>query len=110
MVVFMHSDVRAARIRNQVIARFFGLAPCWNALDRALFQVQPYIVVEEISVRPHRPSETYTMERIIPLLVAFALVATSGCMSTHVVKNKARPHVEYDAATERHRQVEGQTA
>ena len=49
------------------------------------------------------------MGRIFPLLVAFGLMATSGCMSTHVVKNKARPHVEYDAATERHKQVEGHT-
>ena len=41
------------------------------------------------------------------LMVAFGLAVTSGCMSTHVVKNKAQRHVEYDPGTERHQEVEG---
>jgi hypothetical protein len=50
----------------------------------------------------------FEMNRISPFLVAVAMVATSGCISTHMVKNKAQPHAEYDPTTERHRLVDGQ--
>jgi hypothetical protein len=40
------------------------------------------------------------MKGIALLFVAVSLAFTTGCMSTHVVKNKARPHAEYGAEVE----------
>jgi len=36
------------------------------------------------------------MKRMIPLLWAVGSVFTSGCISTHVLKEKTRAHVEYN--------------
>jgi len=48
------------------------------------------------------------MNRIIAFFLAATMVATSGCISTHVVKHKAKAHTEYDPATDVHNSVEGQ--
>ena len=46
------------------------------------------------------------MKRIFPFFCC--LLATNGCISTHLVENKAKPHWEYDAETLENRQVDGQ--
>jgi len=48
------------------------------------------------------------MKRITPLLLTLGLLAATGCISTHVVKNKAQPHLEYDVESQRDRQMTGQ--
>ena len=48
------------------------------------------------------------MKRTIPFFLAVGLLATNGCISTHVVQNHAKPHLEYDAGDQQARQVEGQ--
>lgn len=47
------------------------------------------------------------MKRIIPLLWGIGLLLTSGCISTHLVRDKARPHYEYSAEEEKLREVDG---
>jgi hypothetical protein len=47
------------------------------------------------------------MKRITSLsLMIVALQATSGCISRHLVKNKAQPHLEY--SMDERREVDGQ--
>lgn len=41
------------------------------------------------------------------LLVAAGLLVTSGCLSTHLVKHKARPHLEYRVDGDKWEQVNG---
>jgi hypothetical protein len=39
--------------------------------------------------------------------LAGMLLLTSGCLTRHVVNNKAKPHLEFDPAQQQNRQVEG---
>ncbi len=48
------------------------------------------------------------MKRLSALLLSTGLLATSGCMSTHLVRDKAQPHVEYAQTDQQIREVEGQ--
>lgn len=50
------------------------------------------------------------MKLITPLFLVVGLLTTSGCISTHLVENKAKSHSEYDAETLENKQVEGQPA
>ncbi len=47
------------------------------------------------------------MLRIIPLLSALGLFLTSGCISLHVVKEKAQSHLEYSVAEDKWEPVNG---
>jgi hypothetical protein len=55
-----------------------------------------------------RRSETVT--RLAPTLLAISLLLTPGCISTHIVQNKAKPHQEYDPLEKANRPVEGRPA
>ncbi len=48
------------------------------------------------------------MKCVVSLLLGIALLATSGCISRHLVRDKAQAHVEYSLADGRAREVEGQ--
>src|SRR5437773_11827960 len=48
------------------------------------------------------------MKQIIPTLATVTLYATTGCISTQVVQNKARPHLEYNAENGQQRDAQGQ--
>ncbi len=48
------------------------------------------------------------MKRVVLLLLGIALLATSGCISSHLVRDKAQAHVEYSLAAGQAREVEGQ--
>jgi hypothetical protein len=48
------------------------------------------------------------VKRIIPIFLAVGLLATSGCISTYVVNNKAKTHWEYEVEGGHDRQVDGQ--
>ena len=43
----------------------------------------------------------------VPLVLGACLFFTSGCISTHLVKRKAKPHREFDVEQGRYNQVEG---
>ena len=47
------------------------------------------------------------MKRLIPFVLAAGLMSTTGCLSTHVVNNQARPHWECAPEEKYARQVEG---
>jgi hypothetical protein len=47
------------------------------------------------------------MKRMIPLLWGIGLLLTSGCISTHLVRDKAQPHFEYSAEQDKLREVDG---
>ena len=47
------------------------------------------------------------MKRIAPLLLAFGTLATTGCITSHLVKDKARTHLEYDLEADRMSEVPG---
>ena len=48
------------------------------------------------------------LKRVLALVLTVSLLGSSGCMSTHLVKNKARPHLEYDQSDQEMKEVEGQ--
>lgn len=48
------------------------------------------------------------MKAIRPLLLSLALLAATGCLTTHVVRDKARPHLEYHAADRQLREAPGE--
>jgi hypothetical protein len=48
------------------------------------------------------------MKRQLPILLTACLLATSGCISTNLVRNKAKPHTEYDPEEHREKPVDGQ--
>ena len=50
------------------------------------------------------------MKRLTPFILAGCLLATSGCISAHVVNKKAKPHVEYDEKKKETVEVAGQPA
>ena len=55
-----------------------------------------------------RARQRAEMKRLIPFSLAAGLLTTCGCISTHVVKSKAKPHWEYDPEGKNDRHVEGQ--
>ena len=50
------------------------------------------------------------MKRAIPVCLAVGLLAASGCVSTHLVNDKAKAHWEHDPEADVDRQVPGQPA
>ena len=57
-----------------------------------------------------RARRSRKIQQIAPLLLALSLLLTPGCISTHVVQKKAKPHQEYDPLTKENRPVEGRPA
>lgn len=60
-----------------------------------------------ILLRARRPKK---VRQLASFLLAFSLLLTPGCISTHVVQKKVKPHQEYDPLTKENRPVEGQPA
>jgi hypothetical protein len=52
--------------------------------------------------------ECLKMKRIMLLLLAGGLPATTGCISAHLVKDKAQPHVDYSVEAQEIREVKGE--
>jgi PhoPQ-activated pathogenicity-related protein len=51
---------------------------------------------------------TQQMKRLLPILLTACLLTTSGCISTNVVKKKAKAHMEYDPVEDLEKPVDGQ--
>lgn len=47
------------------------------------------------------------MKRVAPLFLAVLLLSCSGCISVHVVSQKAKTHWEYSPEDGHYKQVEG---
>lgn len=48
--------------------------------------------------------------RLLPLFLLINLFATSGCISSYVVQRKAKPHLDYDPAEQKTKEVPGKPA
>jgi hypothetical protein len=50
------------------------------------------------------------MKGTLPLYFAIGLLATNGCISSRLVNDKAKSHMEFNVDTEQNKQVDGQPA
>src|ERR1041384_1239164 len=49
------------------------------------------------------------MKLIVPFFLSSILLASTGCISTHLVNDRAKSHLEYDVENQQSRKIDGRS-